>query len=214
MNSPTLSQKARADANRRDNHDQILRLAGVPSLAMAVARAASIDTVAIVAVRESQDTILTLAGAPGTGKTVAAARSFDDYVAAESNWKFGESHMMMSDGWAWEYHWQGGNIVWTSAAALSRIDRFSATAVRDICAADRLVIDDLGSEYVDGKGFFLALFDEIIDARYANLRKTILTTNLTPDSFRQRYQERIVDRIRQRGRFVNCGSVSLRRPTP
>jgi DNA replication protein DnaC len=91
------------------------------------------------------------------------------------------------------------------------MDRFAANAVSSVTKAGFLVIDDLGAEYSDSKGFFASLFDEVVNARYENMRPTILTTNLDVEGFAARYGERIVDRIREAGRFLNCGAQSLRR---
>ena len=78
-----------------------------------------------------------------------------------------------------------------------------------------LVIDDLGAEFNDSKGFFASLLDELIDARYSHKLATIVTSNLDLEAFKTRYGVRIVDRIREAGRFVGCGAESLRRsPTP
>jgi DNA replication protein DnaC len=73
------------------------------------------------------------------------------------------------------------------------------------------VIDDLGSEYHDAKGFFQTLLDEIIDVRYAGKLPTVITTNLDAAGFAAWYGERIVDRVREGGRFIACGNASLRR---
>ena len=78
-----------------------------------------------------------------------------------------------------------------------------------------LVVDDLGSEYNDAKGFFSALLDEVIDCRYGAKLPTVITTNLDSSGFSARYGARVVDRIREAGRFINCGNTSLRgRATP
>jgi DNA replication protein DnaC len=74
-----------------------------------------------------------------------------------------------------------------------------------------LVVDDLGSEYNDAKGFFAALLDEVIDARYSARLATAITTNLNAATFAARYGARIIDRLREAGRFVNCGNTSMRR---
>ena len=60
-----------------------------------------------------------------------------------------------------------------------------------------LVIDDLGVEYIDKNGFFLSRLDELIDARWGNFKRTIITTNLNRKDFQDRYDQRITDRIRQ-----------------
>ena len=77
-----------------------------------------------------------------------------------------------------------------------------------------LVIDDLGVEYLDAKGYTQKRFDEILDERYSNFRKTLITTNLNARDFRDRYGTRIFDRIREGlssgGAFVEIGEKSYR----
>ena len=105
--------------------------------------------------------------------------------------------------------------VWISAADLARVDHFSAKAVGRFKDAPLLVVDDLGGEYNDAKGFFGSLLDEVVDARYAGKLPAIFTSNLNAKGFTDRYGERIVDRIREAGRFINCGNTSMRgRATP
>lgn len=70
--------------------------------------------------------------------------------------------------------------------------------------APLLVIDDVGAQYHDEKGYFLTTFNGLIDERYAAARKTILTTNLDPETFAARYEERIARRIRESGTWFGC----------
>src|SRR5690606_41573051 len=51
----------------------------------------------------------------------------------------------------------------------------------------------------------------LIDDRHEMRRPTVITSNLSPEEFRQRYGERIADRIRQMGLVVLCVGESLRR---
>jgi DNA replication protein DnaC len=82
-----------------------------------------------------------------------------------------------------------------------------------------LVIDDVGAEFLDGKGAFRSLMDEIVDAFYANRRMLAMTTNLRPkrdaadeqEQFLERYGERVWSRLYQSGLWVNCGNRDLRR---
>jgi DNA replication protein DnaC len=105
-----------------------------------------------------------------------------------------------------------------TASELSSGSAYESQA-RELEQTKFLVIDDLGCEYIDAKGYFLSRLDSLINARYANCLPTVITTNLpataaadnpTGKSFRQ-YGERILDRIRECGRFVNVGGQSLRR---
>jgi len=97
------------------------------------------------------------------------------------------------------------------AAELSLVNRYKESELRPLKRASLLVIDDLGIEYFDEKGSFSATFDAIINARYASHLRTVMTTNLVAEEFRERYGVRTIDRIRECGRFVGVVGESLRR---
>lgn len=90
-------------------------------------------------------------------------------------------------------------------------DEDGVVSYRQIKKAGLLVIDDLGGEYVDDKGWFVRALNAVIDARYSACLKTILTTNLTAEQFKATYGERIADRIRETGRWRDIGGQSVRR---
>ena len=77
-----------------------------------------------------------------------------------------------------------------------------------------IVIDDLGVEYLDKNGYFSHRLDELIDERYSNYRKTVITTNLNAKAFQTRYGARVADRIREGfkhgGAYVEIAMGSLR----
>lgn len=77
--------------------------------------------------------------------------------------------------------------------------------------AQVLVIDDLGGEYNDDKGWSVKVFNGLLDHRYASGLKTIITTNLKRDRFKADYGERIADRIAGAGRYLTLGGQSARR---
>lgn len=139
-------------------------------------------TACLARVRSEQDVLLVLAGAPGAGKTVAAC------------WAF-----RAADG------------IFLRAAKLARWDRYDMDAMDSLLETNLLVIDDLGSEFLDGKGNFMAIFDEVIADRSENLRRTIMTANMTADVFRERYGERVADRIRKYGAYFETNEESLRK---
>jgi DNA replication protein DnaC len=81
-----------------------------------------------------------------------------------------------------------------------------------------LVIDDVGAEFMDGKGAFRSLMDEIVDMFYAARRTLVMTTNLRPrqgdgeqEQFFERYGERVWSRLSQSGVWGDCGTLDLRR---
>jgi hypothetical protein len=99
-----------------------------------------------------------------------------------------------------------------SSLAASR-DEDGVVSYRQIKKAGLLVIDDLGGEYVDDKGWFVRALNAVIDARYSACLKTVLTTNLTAQQFKATYGERIADRIRESGKWWDIGGQSVRRGT-
>lgn len=98
---------------------------------------------------------------------------------------------------------------WVTAKALARMGYDDDIEKLGNC--DALVLDDLGTEYADAKGFFVSNLDGLIDDRYARELPTVITTNVPPDEFKARYGERIADRIREAGKFIKVAGESMRR---
>ena len=144
---------------------------------------------------------LVLAGPAGRGKSVAAAYwlkrlAYHHFIGTRSNHGEGRSF----DGY--KQHW------W-SAQAVSRISSRD-DSLRVLMQRDGIVIDDLGTEYMDTKGHTLHRFDEMIAYRYANFKRTLMTTNLNAEAFKERYWNRIVSRIDDGGMFFGLTGESLR----
>jgi DNA replication protein DnaC len=133
--------------------------------------------------KERDKRILVLAGPPGVGKSVAAA---------------------------WLIAACDRPALFIDQSRLVRRSRYSNEDMRPLEDVTLLAIDDLGSEYLDEKGSFVATLDGLINARYAEELPTVFTTNLASTRFVQRYGERIADRIREVGRFVELKGPSLR----
>lgn len=132
-------------------------------------------------------TLLVLAGGVGTGKSVAAA---------------------------WACAFNTGRFI--KAIDLIRAGLFDDDEVLPpLIRAPLIAIDDLGMEPIDGKGYGYAALYDLLDRRYDAGRKTIVTTNLTMDQFRDRYGtgagERLWDRVREVGIWVDIPGASLRR---
>lgn len=75
-----------------------------------------------------------------------------------------------------------------------------------------LVLDDLGAEY--DHTWVQCKVDAIVNERYNRMRSTIVTTNLSAQDIRDRYQLRIFDRLRATNQlitFTGKSSVSLRK---
>lgn len=157
---------------------------GVPPRDIAILRTDALKaTPAVNALAEiSALTLVCLSGNPGSGKTVAASKWLSDR--------------------------RGGLFV--KASRLSRWDRYDDAEMNKLLKASALVIDDLGTEFQDAKGNFMAILDEVVDVRYDHSRATVITTNLDGDAFKARYGERIVDRIREAGEFVSLDGASMR----
>jgi DNA replication protein DnaC len=130
----------------------------------------------------TEKNILVLSGPVGTGKSVAVT------------W------------WAAQ---QGRTPVCVTAMTFARQSRYDSRR-DDLLTAPALILDDLGSEFVDDKGSFLVDLDELIDTYYRALRPLVITTNCTVDVFRARYGTRVFDRLLESGEFYAVGGPSLR----
>lgn len=97
---------------------------------------------------------------------------------------------------------------WITAKRLARLGPYSKEF--ESYTRGPVVIDDLGAEYADQKGFFVTMVDEIVDGHHNSRTPLVLTTNLTAEDFKARYKERVADRIRETGRFVRVDGKSMR----
>ena len=61
--------------------------------------------------------------------------------------------------------------------------------------SDCLYLDDVGAAHLKEDGLAASLFEEVIVAREAERRTTLITTNLTPRAFRAEFGDRIADRV-------------------
>lgn len=144
-------------------------------------------TMAVDRFLASSARILVLAGAVGVGKTVAAA-----YAMRRRR----------------------GYCRFVAAAKLTDTAGFEDRARRDrqaIYDCGLLVVDDVGTEYGDAKGWFQSVLEPLLVDRHGQKRLTIVTCNLDASAFSARYGERIVDRIAGSGMFVPLVGPSLRR---
>lgn len=73
-----------------------------------------------------------------------------------------------------------------------------------------LIIDDLGAEY--DHSWVQTQVDAIITERYNNKLATIITTNLSRDNIKSRYQQRIYDRLQSTNYLVSFSAKSQRSP--
>lgn len=131
--------------------------------------------------KERRSGIAVLAGVPGCGKTVAAT-----WLALRvQNDRFAPSCIR--------------------ATELARLSWFEEEAIARWHDQRFLVLDDLGSEATA-----IGVLDELVDTFYAELRVLVITTNLAQDAFRERYRERIWDRLRETGGWLPVRGTSRR----
>jgi len=153
----------------------------------------SVNTVRAFALCPREAWCLVLSADKGAGKSTAAATWLYENVPADKN------------AYTYRYWWTGTRIARMSSYA-SELDKMMASRL--------MVIDDLGVEYLDKNGNLLQKLDELIDWRYSNYLRTILTTNLNAGEFKDRYGERIADRIREGfqygGSFMEFSDPSMR----
>lgn len=192
-------EREREEANRRAETISAARSAGVPLRHLeAIVAGGLSETPARAALREPFG-IVVLSGGPGAGKTMAAAE-----------WLYrGVEEVVRRHGSPTVRGWAKNQFV--TSAHLARWKRYDDDAMADLLLNPRLVLDDLGVEYVDEKGSYLALLDEVVNKRYSERRPLVLTTNLGAEAWVERYGDRFASRIRQCGRFVQVGDVDLRR---
>lgn len=185
-------QRERQDRENFAKLDVRVRDGGIPQRIADIVKAGDLmGTDPLVEVKRGGFLALTLAGDPGTGKSIAAA------------WWLMQPYLPGGPG--------TGRLLWVSSARLARWQRYDDSDMRKILEADRLVLDDIGTEYADQNGSFLATFDEVVNDRMENNRPTVITTNLAAPEFRERYKARIADRLGKVGRFVAFAGPSLRR---
>ena len=134
---------------------------------------------------EADRPIRILAGSIGVGKTIAALRWLVD---------------------------QGGDRpMFLRVNAFEAAGRYDKKLRKAWESASSLLLDDLGSEFADGKGNLLADLHELVDFYAGGSAGLIITTNLGWREFEQRYGERIWSRLRQGARWRNVKGPDLRR---
>jgi DNA replication protein DnaC len=105
------------------------------------------------------------------------------------------------------------------AGELERRGRYDRDFGRWLDGRTLLVLDDLGTEPLDGKGYFVALLDELVDRFCSDEKPLIVTTNLAVNRTRpddqpqitERYEARVVSRLLESATWAACGNDDLRR---
>jgi DNA replication protein DnaC len=162
---------------------------GVPERTARATLSSPADTDATVQAKAAREHLVVLAGHAGVGKSVAAAM----WLLAVAK---GKPECMR----------------WIQSGDLARGFAYDPDAFDAIANVWALVIDDFGVEYIDEKGRYLTTLEEVLSRRFARMRYTLLTTNITdPAVFAERYKERINSRIHEDGAFIVCAGDDLRR---
>lgn len=178
-----------AEAAERKRWSDLLD-AGFPKRSIEAAKSADQNTAAMQRVRSwdpTRESALVLSGSPGCGKTVAAT------------W------------WAAQQESAPAFLRATTFAASSRYDREERSAWFE---ARALVLDDLGTEFLDAKGSFLVDLDELLDVFYGDRKPLLITTNCTHEVFRDRYGSRVMDRLRECATWFSASGTSMRKRAP
>jgi DNA replication protein DnaC len=166
-----------------------------------------LQTPALIAARawrRSESPLVVLAGTVGTGKSLAAAWALWDWWCSTT-----------STNNVTGYQWRHKGRCWIAAPHLARLQRWHKDVVA-LESAPMLVLDDLGVEASTDSS--ADILQSLVTTRFADQLPTVITTNLDGQTFRQRYGERIVDRVRQCGLdengnsrwWIRCAGESLR----
>lgn len=131
--------------------------------------------------------VLVLLGTPGTGKTVAAAHA---------------ALTRISRG-PLVYVREGVLARWSMFA---RYDREWAAAVS--CAT--LIVDELGTAGARDLDAARQGLLRMVDDRMGRGRRTVMVGNLTADDLGRRYDERLLDRLREIGYLAEVSGKSMR----
>jgi len=141
--------------------------------------------------------VLVLSGDKGCGKSVAAGAYLQQRALSALT-----SDLTLPE-----------TKVWWSAVKLTRMSSFNGD-FESLLNTSMLVLDDLGVEYLDKGGHFQQRFDELMNDRYENFGRTIITTNLNAADFKKRYSERVTSRMREGfhhgGGFIEIPDGSMR----
>ncbi len=152
----------------------------------------------------------TLAGGQGCGKSVAAAywlkKLLVKSLAREKYWISPDPGAKIGS--------RRYAKLWWEAAEINRTWEMSAAAIREMKNEPFMVIDDLGVEHIGQSGGFRSRFDELMNHRWGNYLPTMITTNLNAAAFKERYQGRVADRMKEGfkagGAFLELKDKSFR----
>lgn len=176
---------------------------GAPELEAEVVAKGAADNHVTAAVRDFCSGPLTfclISGGAGSGKTIAAVEAL---LNAKMHW--GPS------GETWAFSPREARFY--LASDLARLSYFDTESMKRLGRAERvpwLVVDDVGGELVTDT--WKSNLTEIILRRNSAKLKTVLTSNLSGEDFKARYDDRIISRIRGNGIVIAAGTIDMRRP--
>lgn len=96
----------------------------------------------------------------------------------------------------WALSRRGGRYVTAGEFAGIGLD------IAEIKRVNVLVIDQLGTEPIGGSEWSLGKFLDVVDSRYANLRLTVLCTNMLREELEPRYSKILTRRLNDDGIFI------------
>lgn len=149
----------------------------------------------------SSATFLLLLGGAGTGKTVAAAT-----VLREARVSYGSGR--------YAYSSEAGLFVKTNTLARALFTGDTGGILDRARRVPWLVVDEVGAEYADQGGRWVAELEDLLDVRHEARRRTVLTSNLDAEELRARVGDRVRSRIAGAGRIALVGREDLRRAKP
>ncbi len=210
-----------ADSSRFDEEQQKrMQRIGIPRRVRADLADVDSDRPAVKAAkaflqRDDPRPFLVLAGGVGCGKSVAAGEGLITAGQAP-HWV-----TVLVEGQSQKVQVGSAlpSALWVHAFELVKASTFDREFWARVERPELLVIDDLGTMPLDGKGYAAANLANLLCYREAQDAKTLLTTNLTWEQFEADYLtgpgERVRDRMRRyEGMFYRVPGASLRAVSP
>ena len=220
-------REARREAEARDLRRAALEAAGVPLKVLDELERPE-ERVAIQAVREwfaGEKTFLILAGDVDTGKTFAAAFAVSEWfrtAQAALRARDLEVGRVLADAgveaavraFGASERPTRGTPLFRKARQIAALSQYDEDGWRQLHRAPFLAVDDLGTEALDAKDWGAAGIRDLIDRRYDDERRTILTMNLSVETFRARYAQdggRLFRRFREAAEWIEIAAPTRER---